>query len=121
MIRKIRTVVVPGGFTPYLQAVNIGIFCELKDRLPNKIIIWKNSDDISYTRCVNLKPPTNSVAESWLQDSWNSVGLSNIQNSVKSLVLKMTGKLLNMTFMVPNSKKPGIIFKKMKFNLTTLS
>ena len=68
LIRKIKTIVVPGGFTTYLQAVNIRIFCELKDRLSNKINIWKNADDVAYTRCVNPKPPTNSVSESWLQD-----------------------------------------------------
>ena len=58
-------------------------FFELKDRLFHIINAWKNSDDVIYTRGVNLKTPINPVVESWIQGSWNTVSVSNIQNSIK--------------------------------------
>ena len=75
--RNIKTVVLSDGCTPYLQAVYIGISRELKDRLSNTINAWKNSDDVTYTRGGSPKPPTNSVVESWLRDSWNPVGIKS--------------------------------------------
>ena len=77
-------IVIPGGCTPYLQAGDIEIFCELKDNLSKIIEAWKNSDNVTYTRGGNPKPPPHSTVESWLRDSWKAVSISNIQNSIKS-------------------------------------
>ena len=75
----------PGGCTPYFQAGDIGILCESKDNLLEIIEGWKNSDNVTYTSGGNPKPPPYSVVDSWLQDSWKAVSVSNIQNSIKSI------------------------------------
>ena len=54
--RNIKMVVIPGGCTPYLQAGDIGIFRELKDKLSVAIEAWKNSDSIEYTCGGNPNP-----------------------------------------------------------------
>jgi hypothetical protein len=41
--------VIPGGLTPYLQAGDIGIYREFKDKLSNLIDRWKKSDGVQYT------------------------------------------------------------------------
>ncbi|MFO0446970.1 MAG: hypothetical protein ACK51L_04790 [bacterium] len=48
--RNIEMIVIPGGLTPYLQAGDIGIYREFKDKLSDLIDRWKNSDGVQYTR-----------------------------------------------------------------------
>ena len=52
--RGILQVVIPGGLTPYLQASDIGIYREFKDRVSSLINVWKHSDSLEYTRGGNL-------------------------------------------------------------------
>ncbi len=58
---NIELTVIPGGLTPYLQAGDIGIYREFKDKISNLINEWKNSDGVEYTRGGNTKPPANEV------------------------------------------------------------
>jgi hypothetical protein len=46
----ITLVVIPGGMTPYLQAGDIGIYKEFKDKLSPIIDECKRSDHVEYTR-----------------------------------------------------------------------
>ncbi len=47
--RNIEMIVIPGGLTPYLQAGDIGIYREFKDKLSDLIDRWKNSYGVQYT------------------------------------------------------------------------
>ena len=99
-------VVIPGGCTPYLQAGDIGIFRELKDKLSVAIEAWKNPDGIEYTHGGNPKPPKHSIVELWVGDAWDKVSLSDVKNSIKllvSLMILRIGILPNMTSMEKNS------------------
>ena len=82
--RSIEFIVIPGGLTPYLQAGDIGIFRELKDKISSIIDEWKRSDHVQYTKGGNPKPPADDVVRSWVLDSWRSVSVSNIKNSITS-------------------------------------
>lgn len=82
--REIKLVVIPGGLTPYLQAGDIGIFREFKDRISSLINIWKHSSEIEYTRGGNPKPPVVSKINSWVKDSCDALSIDNVINSIKS-------------------------------------
>ena len=69
--RNIELIVIPGGMTPYLQAGDIGIYRELKDKLSDLIHKWKHSDCIEYTKSGNPKPPSQEIVQSWINDSWS--------------------------------------------------
>jgi hypothetical protein len=82
--RNIELIVIPGGLTPYLQAGDIGIYREFKDKVCNLIDIWKRSDGVQYTRGGNPKPPPDAVVQGWVRDSWNGVSIQNIKRSILS-------------------------------------
>ena len=80
--RNVELIVIPGGMTPYLQAGDIGIYRELKDKVSNLIDHWKRSGDVEYTRGGNPKPPSDELVQSWVIDAWKGVSLDNIKNSI---------------------------------------
>ena len=82
--RRIELIVIPGGLTPYLQAGDIGIYREFKDRLCALIDQWKRSDGVEYTRGGNPKPPSNHIVQGWVRDAWNGVSINNVTKSVLS-------------------------------------
>ena len=82
--RNIELIVIPGGLTPYLQAGDIGIFKELKDKISASINLWKNSDNVEYTARGNPKPPRENVVHAWVIDAWRSVNVQNISRSIQS-------------------------------------
>jgi hypothetical protein len=82
--RRIELIVIPGGLTPYLQAGDIGIYREFKDRICSLIDLWKRSDGVEYTRGGNPKPPSNELIQSWVRDAWSGLSASNIKSSVLS-------------------------------------
>jgi hypothetical protein len=82
--RNIEMIVIPGGLTPYLQAGDIGIYREFKDRLSDLINQWKNSDGVEYTRGGNPKPPADHIVQTWVRDAWNGISIENIRKSVLS-------------------------------------
>jgi hypothetical protein len=82
--RNIEMIVIPGGLTPYLQAGDIGIFREFKDKISIIIDEWKRSAHVQYTKGGNPKPPKDNIMRSWVLDSWRSVSESNIRNSIAS-------------------------------------
>jgi len=82
--RNIKLVVIPGGLTPYLQAGDIGIFKEFKDRISSFINIWKNSEEIEYTRRGNPKAPSQALVNLWISNAWSSMSIQNIKNSIQS-------------------------------------
>jgi hypothetical protein len=77
-------IVIPGGLKPYLQAGDIGIYLEFKDRLSDLINQWKNSDGVEYTRGGNPKPPPDHIVQTWVRDAWNGISIENIRKSVLS-------------------------------------
>lgn len=81
--KNIKLIVIPGGLTPYLQALDIGVFKEFKDNVYSEINIWKNSTEVEYTKNGNPKAPTISKINSWVKYSWNKVSKTNIANSIK--------------------------------------
>ncbi|KAJ0393466.1 hypothetical protein ATCC90586_010231 [Pythium insidiosum] len=56
-MRGIKMCVIPGGLTPYLQAGGIGIYRYFKDILYAEITAWKESDQVTYTKADNPRPP----------------------------------------------------------------
>ena len=68
--------------TPCLQAGDIGIYCEFKDKISVLIDRWKQSDAVEYTRGGNPKPPAKETVHTWVSDAWKGVNLTNIQNSI---------------------------------------
>ena len=82
--RNIEMIVIPGGLTPYLQAGDIGIYREFKDKLSDLIDRWKNSDGVQYTRGGNPKPPADEIVQTWVRDGWNGVNIQNIKSSIAS-------------------------------------
>jgi hypothetical protein len=80
--RNIELIVIPGGMTPYLQAGDIGIYCQFKDMISVLIDRWKQSDAMEYTRGGNPKPPANETVHTWVSDGWKRVNLTNVQNSI---------------------------------------
>ena len=82
--RNIALVVIPGGLTPYLQAGDIGIYKDFKDRLCRMISFWKNSDAVEYTAAGNPRPPPNEVVRGWVKDAWNGVSRQNVARCVQA-------------------------------------
>lgn len=82
--RDILQVVIPGGLTPYLQAGDIGIYREFKDKVSSSINVWKYSDNLEYTRGGNPKPPSHQVVNMWVNNAWKELRQANIVNSVNS-------------------------------------
>ena len=68
--QNIFMIIIPGGCTPYLQAGDIGIYRELKDRPSATIEAWKHSNNVQYTKGGNPKAPSHSIVNSWFQDAW---------------------------------------------------
>jgi len=83
-VRRIELIVIPGGLTPYLQAGDIGIYKEFKDKLGNIINEWKNSDMVEYTRGGNPRPPETETVNRWVCDAWMALNATNIKNSIGS-------------------------------------
>jgi hypothetical protein len=82
--RNIELIVIPGGLTPYLQAGDIGIYREFKDKLSVLINQWKNSDGVEYTRGGNPKPPNDEYVHRWVSDAWRGINNSTIANSIRA-------------------------------------
>jgi hypothetical protein len=80
----IEMIVIPGGLTPYLQAGDIRIYKEFKDKLGDIINQWKSSDMVEYTRGGNPKPPQPETVNRWACDAWMSINRENIENSIAS-------------------------------------
>jgi hypothetical protein len=86
--RNIELIVIPGGLTSYFQAVDIGFFRELKDKISSIIDEWRRSNHVQYTKVGNPKPPqqvikhtpvyktADDVVRSWVLDAWRSVLVS---------------------------------------------
>lgn len=83
--RNIAMVLIPGGLTLYLQAGDIGIYKDFKDRVSHAINAWKNSDDVEYTAAGNPRPPSNGVLRSWVKDAWNGVSNNNIRRCIQAV------------------------------------
>ena len=83
-VRCIELIVIPGGLTPYLQAGDIGIYKEFKEKLGNIINEWKNSDMVEYTRGGNPRPPATETVNRWVCDAWMALNATNIKNSIGS-------------------------------------
>jgi len=79
---NIEMIVVPGGLTPYLQAGDIGIYHEFKDKLSNLIDHWKNLDGVGVGG--NPKPHAEAIVQTWVRDVWNGVSNNNIRGSIAS-------------------------------------
>ena len=77
-------IVIPGGCTPYLQAGDIGVFCELKDKLGEILEAWEKSNEVCYTKKGNPKPPDPLIIEGWLRDLWRGISVENIKKSLKA-------------------------------------
>jgi hypothetical protein len=82
--RRIELIVIPGGLTPYLQAGDIGIYKEFKDKLGEIIDQWKSSDMVEYTRGGNPRPPPPESVNRWVCDAWMAINRENIVNSIAS-------------------------------------
>ncbi|EGZ28581.1 hypothetical protein PHYSODRAFT_309400 [Phytophthora sojae] len=63
---SIKMTVIPGGLTPYLQAGDVGIFKSFKDNMSVLIDAWKRSDQVSYTRGGNPRPPPIETIVAWV-------------------------------------------------------
>ncbi|GMF35641.1 unnamed protein product [Phytophthora lilii] len=74
--------VIPGGLTAYLQAGDIGIYRQFKDRLGALIDTWKNSDRVEYTRAGNPRPPSIEVVAGWVHEAWKGIDQSVIDNLI---------------------------------------
>ena len=78
-------VTIPCGCTPYPQAGDIGIFCELKDKLSDLINTQQHSDQVEYnTRCENPKPQSLTTFDNRFNEAWCDVNETNIICSVQS-------------------------------------
>jgi hypothetical protein len=83
-VHHIELIVIPSGLTPYLQAGDIGIYKELKDKLGHIIDQWKSSDMEEYHRGGNPKPPQAETANGWVCDAWMSINRDSIINPIAS-------------------------------------
>jgi hypothetical protein len=63
--RGIRNIVIPGGLTPYVQA----IYKSFKDKLSPIIADWKISDQVERTRSGNPKPPKDDTICNWILEA----------------------------------------------------
>lgn len=80
--RKIGMCVVPGGLTPYLQAGDIAIYRSFKDILCAEINAWKESDQVSYTKFGNPRPPDVKVVCEWVKRAWRETDPATVCNSI---------------------------------------
>ncbi|GMF64688.1 unnamed protein product [Phytophthora lilii] len=81
-LRQIGMCVVPGGLTPYLQAGDIAIYRSFKDILCAEINIWKESDQVSYTKFGNPRPPAVDVVCGWVRRAWRETDTNAVLNSI---------------------------------------
>ncbi len=65
-----------------MQAGDIGVYREFKDKVCNLIGIWKEPDSVEYKRGGNPKPPSDSVVQGWVRDAGSGVRAQNIKHSI---------------------------------------
>jgi hypothetical protein len=82
--RMIDLIVIPGGMTPYLQAGDIGVYRELKDKIYAKIDAWKKSGTVEKTGAGNPRPPAAEIVRGWVSEAWNDVSRDTILHSIQS-------------------------------------
>jgi hypothetical protein len=84
--RCIEMIVIPGGLTPYLQAGDIGIFKNFKDRLSAEIDGWKTRERENMQRTANgnPKPPDPAVVRRWVLNAWRGVPSEVINHSINA-------------------------------------
>jgi hypothetical protein len=76
--------VVPGGLTPYLQAGDIAIYRSFKDIPSAEINVWKESDQVSYTKFDNPRPPDVKVVCEWVRRAWRETDPAAVTNSISA-------------------------------------
>jgi DDE superfamily endonuclease len=84
MKRNIKLIVIPGGLTAYLQAGDIGVNKEFKDKVFEMINQWKNSDLVQYTRGGNPRRPAQDIVNSWVSRAWDELSINNIRRSINA-------------------------------------
>lgn len=80
--KKIKTMVILGGLTPYRQAGDIEIFKSFKDCLSSVIDEWNQSDRVLYAKSGNLRPLSVEEVVAWVSNSWKSVPNEVVQRSI---------------------------------------
>ncbi|KAJ0401148.1 hypothetical protein P43SY_004355 [Pythium insidiosum] len=83
-MRGIKMCVIPGGLTPYLQAGGIGIYRYFKDILYAEITAWKESDQVTYTKAGNPRPPPVTTVCAWVRKAWTETNATVVENSVSA-------------------------------------
>ena len=74
--------VIPGGMTAYLQSGDISYYKPFKDEISKVIEAWKHSDQVSYTKNGNPRPPTQELVSNWIRAAWNAVSPIMVQRGL---------------------------------------
>ena len=74
--------IVPGGLTPYLQAGDIAIYRAFKDILCGEINAGKESDQVSYTKFGNPRPPSVETVCEWVRNAWRETSQDAVAHSI---------------------------------------
>ncbi|GMF54577.1 unnamed protein product [Phytophthora fragariaefolia] len=82
--KDIEMCVIPGGLTAYIQAGDIGIYKVFKNLFSDLIDAWKRSDQVTYTRGGNPRPPPVETVCDWVKQACRDTPLFVVQNSIEA-------------------------------------
>ena len=86
--RNIDLAIIPGGYTPFLQPLDVGVFKPFKDRLR---VLWARwildpQQHSFIAKSGNLKSPEPSRLCQWVAEAWQSISQTIVVNAFRRAV-----------------------------------
>jgi hypothetical protein len=76
-------VVIPGGMTSILQALDVVVNKPFKDYLRKQYEDWLINNQHEYTRAGNIKKPSIRLMFEWILKAWNQISEESIRQGLK--------------------------------------
>ena len=86
---KIESVIIPGGCTKYIQALDVVWNKPFKGKIQEFYDDWLANGKHEYTDTVNMKPVPRRLIVEWLIKSWQAISNETVAKSMKSCGLAL--------------------------------
>ena len=82
--RRILNVIIPGGYTRYVQLADVSLNKPLKERIRQRYHQWMASDDHTFTAQGNMRAPSKEQLVQWVVEAWEEIPQDLILRAMKA-------------------------------------